>query len=111
MAYTKVANVEQIQCSSAICVKVPTENSQIAIAIVRDAKGDFHAIDDLCTHGQVSLSEGEVDGDCIECWAHGALFNLKTGQPSLPATEPVKVYPIRIDGTDILVDVEATDKE
>ena len=58
-----------------------------------------------CTHQDFSLSEGEVDEDEreIECWKHGSTFSLETGEPqSLPATKPVPVYDVRVDGDDVL---------
>jgi 3-phenylpropionate/trans-cinnamate dioxygenase ferredoxin subunit len=52
------------------------------------------------------LSEGDVEGCEIECWLHGSRFDLRTGKPSgPPATEPVPVYAVRVDGDDVLVDV------
>ena len=49
----------------------------------------------------------EVDGYTIECWLHGSCFDLRTGQPTgLPATEPVPVYPVKIEGDDVYVAVE-----
>jgi len=54
----------------------------------------------------VRLSEGDVEDCEIECWLHGSTFSLETGAPlNLPATEPVPVYPVTIDGDDVLVDV------
>ncbi|MGB3732192.1 non-heme iron oxygenase ferredoxin subunit [Microbacterium sp.] len=77
----------------------------VAIAIVKDSAGDIHAIGDRCTHGDVSLSEGFVEGDTLECWAHGSRFSLITGQPlNLPAYEPVPVYVVNVDGDDVLID-------
>ena len=77
------------------------------VAIVRDEEGHLHAIDDTCSHAQVSLSEGEVEGCAIECWVHGSRFDLRTGRPlSLPATEPVAVYPLSLNGQDVMVDVD-----
>jgi 3-phenylpropionate/trans-cinnamate dioxygenase ferredoxin subunit len=79
------------------------------LAIVRDEDGDVHAIADMCTHAMISLSEGEVDGCTIECWLHGSRFDLRTGEPTgLPAITPVDVYPVRIDGDDVLVDTSQT---
>jgi 3-phenylpropionate/trans-cinnamate dioxygenase ferredoxin component len=76
------------------------------LAVVRDEEGHVHAIDDTCTHAEVSLSEGEVEDCTIECWLHGSRFDLRTGQPTaLPAIRPVAVYPVTIDGDDVLVDV------
>jgi 3-phenylpropionate/trans-cinnamate dioxygenase ferredoxin subunit len=52
----------------------------------------------------VALSEGEVDGYTIECWLHGSCFDVRTGEPTnLPATEPVPVYPVIIQGDEVLV--------
>jgi 3-phenylpropionate/trans-cinnamate dioxygenase ferredoxin component len=75
------------------------------LAIVRVEDGTVHAIDDECTHGKVSLSEGEVDGCTIECWLHGSRFDLVSGRPTgLPATVPVKVHTVQVtDDGDVLV--------
>lgn len=77
----------------------------VPIAIVLDSAGDVHAIGDTCTHGDISLSEGFVEGETLECWAHGSAFSLRTGKPlNLPAYEPVPVYIVEIDGDDVLID-------
>ncbi|WP_320779784.1 non-heme iron oxygenase ferredoxin subunit [Streptomyces sp. CRN 30] len=78
------------------------------VAIVR-TEGDVFAINDICSHANVSLSEGEVDDCHIECWLHGSRFDLRSGKPdSLPATRPVPVYPVKIEGGSVLVDVRAS---
>ncbi len=77
----------------------------VAIAVVLDSNGEVHAIGDVCTHGDISLSEGFVDGETLECWAHGSAFSLRTGKPlNLPAYEPVPVFAVVIDGDDVLID-------
>ena len=53
----------------------------IAIAVVLDSTGTVHAIGDVCTHGDISLSEGFVEDGNLECWAHGSQFSLTTGKP------------------------------
>ena len=74
------------------------------IAIARDENGHVHAVNDTCTHANVSLSEGELDGCTLECWLHGSRFDLRTGEPSgLPATEPVATFPVEIRDGDIYV--------
>ena len=81
----------------------------VPIAIVLDGEGEIHAIGDTCTHGDISLSEGFVEGDTLECWAHGSAFSLRTGVPqNLPAFEPVPVYVVEIDGDDVLIDPTVT---
>jgi 3-phenylpropionate/trans-cinnamate dioxygenase ferredoxin subunit len=60
--------------------------------------GEIFAVDDLCTHADVSLSEGEVVDCTIECWLHGSAFSLRTGQPlSPPATRPLAVHTVVTD--------------
>ena len=86
---------------------VRVELDGVAVCVVRDSAGDIHAIGDTCTHGEISLAEGFVEDDAIECWAHGSQFELVTGRPrNLPAYEPVPVFPVTIDGDDVLVDVQ-----
>ena len=78
----------------------------VAVAVVR-TEGEVFAIHDVCSHANVALSEGEVDDQTIECWLHGSRFDLVTGAPTgLPATKPVPVYPVKIDGDDVLVAVK-----
>jgi 3-phenylpropionate/trans-cinnamate dioxygenase ferredoxin subunit len=73
------------------------------VAVVHTG-GEVFAINDICSHANVSLSEGEVEDCQIECWLHGSAFDLRTGKPSgLPATRPVPVYPVQIEGDDVLV--------
>ena len=78
---------------------------QIAVIRIED---DVYAIGDTCSHEDYSLSEGEVlVEECeIECWKHGSTFDLRTGEPrSLPATRPVPVYVVRLDGDDVMVEL------
>ena len=71
----------------------------IPVAMVRTGPGEVHAVHDICTHANVSLSEGELDGCTLECWLHGSRFNLITGAVSgPPALIPVAVYAVRLDG-------------
>ena len=74
------------------------------VSIVRAEDGSVHCIDDECTHGKVSLSEGEVSGCTIECWLHGSRFDLRTGEPlSPPATVPDTVHNVKIEDGDVHV--------
>ncbi|MGN6197530.1 non-heme iron oxygenase ferredoxin subunit [Humibacter sp.] len=81
----------------------------VPIALVKDSAGDIHAIGDTCTHGDISLSEGFIEGEAIECWAHGSQFSLLTGQPlNLPAYEPVPVFTVELVDGDIFIDPTIT---
>ena len=75
------------------------------VAIVQH-EGELFAIRDQCSHGRVMLSLGEVDDCTIECFAHGSRFDLRTGEAlDLPATQPVPVYPVKVEGDDVLVNL------
>lgn len=79
------------------------------VAVVRLAEREVHAVGDTCTHGQVSLSEGDVVGCELECWLHGSRFNLRTGVPSCPpAVTPVPVYAVRLDDDAVYISTTAT---
>ena len=68
----------------------------VEIALAHTPEG-FFAIEDTCTHAEVSLSEGELSDCSIECWMHGAKFDLRTGAAlTPPATVAVKTFPIDI---------------
>ena len=68
------------------------------VAIITTSDGDIHAIDDTCTHANVSLAEGELTGCMLECWLHGSVFDVRTGDPAnLPATVPVAVHQVTVD--------------
>ncbi len=84
--------------------KVEVEGKPVCLA---RSGGTVYAIGDLCSHADVSLSEGDVEDGKIECWLHGSLFDLATGQPAgLPATKPVPTYAVTVEGDDVLVDLE-----
>ena len=99
--FVKACAVDAVTDGSAVRVVV----DGIPLAIVR-SDGEVYAIHDVCSHANVPLSEGEIEDQTIECWLHGSRFDLVTGKPTgLPATQPVPVYPVKIDGDDILVAV------
>jgi 3-phenylpropionate/trans-cinnamate dioxygenase ferredoxin component len=82
---------------------------RIEIAVVNLGDGQFLAVDDICSHAEASLSEGEVDVDLetIECPRHGSTFDLRTGRPrSLPATIPIPTFAVKLEGDRILIEVE-----
>lgn len=81
----------------------------VPMAVVLDRNGEVHAIGDTCSHGQISLAEGFVEGDTLECWAHGSAFSLCTGVPqNLPAYEPVPVYVVEIKDGNVYIDPNVT---
>jgi 3-phenylpropionate/trans-cinnamate dioxygenase ferredoxin subunit len=74
------------------------------LAVVHADDDRVYAVYDECSHAQVALSEGELDGCTLECWLHGSRFDLRTGKPTgLPATDPVPVYPVEVRDGDVYV--------
>jgi 3-phenylpropionate/trans-cinnamate dioxygenase ferredoxin subunit len=72
----------------------------LEIALVNSEEG-FFAVNDICTHAEVSLSDGQLNGCLLECPMHGAEFDIKTGEAkSLPATKPLEVYQVVVEGID-----------
>lgn len=79
---------------------------------VFNVDGVFYAIDDHCTHGPGSLSEGYLDGFVIECNFHNGAFDIRTGEVvSPPCMIPVRTYPVVIEGDDVLIDAPAPSEQ
>jgi 3-phenylpropionate/trans-cinnamate dioxygenase ferredoxin component len=81
------------------------EGGEDGICLVR--LGDrYCALADRCSHADVRLSEGDIDPDecTVECWKHGSAFSLLDGEPqSLPATRPVAVFTVTVEGDEVVV--------
>lgn len=83
-------------------VLIEKNGKSICVARVGD---EVFAVDDTCTHSDASLSEGDVTGFKIECWLHGAEFDLRTGQAlTPPAVTPVKTYSVSVDGNSVTIE-------
>ena len=85
----------------------------VPVAVVR-IEDDVYAIGDICSHANVSLSEGEVwcDEKEIECPKHSSTFDLLTGEPvTLPATQPVPVFEARVVDGEVVVTVTSAERE
>jgi 3-phenylpropionate/trans-cinnamate dioxygenase ferredoxin subunit len=81
------------------------DGHRLAVIRIGDA---VYVIGDICTHQDISLSEGEVDPETchIECWKHGSSFSLVTGEPDVfPATRPVPVYRAWVDDGQVYVEI------
>ena len=100
---TELARVRADKLAPGTAIRLEGGPDGICLVRVGDA---VHALADRCSHADVRLSEGEVDPDecSVECWKHGSTFSLLDGQPqSLPATQPVAVYQVWVDGDEIVV--------
>ena len=84
-------------------VKVEKDGKTICVARVGD---EVFAVDDTCSHSDASLSEGDVADFKIECWLHGAEFDLRTGEAlTPPAVAPLHTYGVHVDGDSVTVEI------
>jgi 3-phenylpropionate/trans-cinnamate dioxygenase ferredoxin subunit len=76
--------------------------------LIANVDGCFHAMDDLCTHEDSSLSLGCLKGELVSCTLHGSRFSVITGEPmEEPATEPLRTWPVRVEGEEVQLGIEA----
>ena len=84
-------------------MRIEKDGKSVCVAKIGD---EVFAIDDTCTHSDASLSEGDITDFKIECWLHGAEFDLRTGQAlTLPATQALETYAVKIDGNSVTVEI------
>ena len=97
--YTKVASLSELSSGEMKMVTLGEEDILLA-----NVDGKIHAVSDLCSHADASLSDGYIEEGEVECPLQGSRFNLTTGEAlNLPADEPLKVYEIKVEGDDIFV--------
>ncbi len=107
-AFVKVCSVDDVAKGTTVSATI----DGLQIAIVHAEDGEFYAILDRCSHADVPLSEGDVEGCTLECWLHGSRFDLRTGKPSgLPATVPVPVYPVEVRDGFVFVSLSPRNSE
>ena len=106
MSFVKVCNLSDIPEEGALGVEI--DDTPVALARTGSADNpEVYALHDICSHAEVSLSEGEVYNHTIECWLHGSCFDLRTGKPTNPpATQPVPTYNVKIEGGEVFVSLE-----
>ena len=76
------------------------------VCLVHAEDGNFYALNDVCTHEEFSLSEGELWGLDVECPQHGSRFSLVNGKVTgLPAVIPATTYAVSVEDSDIYVEV------
>jgi 3-phenylpropionate/trans-cinnamate dioxygenase ferredoxin subunit len=99
MSYVKVCPLAEIAEDQ----PMPVQIDETPVVLVRSA-GSVYALNDICSHAEVSLSEGEVYNNTLECWLHGSCFDLRTGKPTNPpATQAVPTYRVKIEDDEVYV--------
>jgi 3-phenylpropionate/trans-cinnamate dioxygenase ferredoxin component len=104
MSFERACALSEVPEDEALGVTI----GSMDVAVARNGDEVF-ALQDLCSHAAVALSEGDVEDCTIECWLHGSRFDLRTGKPTgLPATEPVATFPVDVRDGDVYVDITTT---
>ena len=101
MAFVKVGKIEDVPPGSAKVYEVGGR----AVAVC-NVDGDLFAVDDVCTHDEGSLEQGDMDGFEIECPRHGARFDVRSGDvTALPAVVSIDTFKVRVEGDDVEIEV------
>ena len=102
MGFERVARVAEVPEGSGLCVT----RGELKIGIYRVGKA-FYAMENVCPHAGFPLSEGALQGTLICCPGHGWEFDVATGlAPGEVDEEPLARYPVRVEGNDLLIDVD-----
>lgn len=97
-----VAHARDIGHGRMWCVRLNTHHILIA-----NIKGTYYAVGGLCTHEDVSLCTGALQGETVKCPLHGSRFSVRTGSVlDGPAEDALMVYPVRVEGDDILISLQ-----
>lgn len=101
MARLELCSTDEVAEGSAIKV----EAGDLTVAVF-NVEGQFYVMDDLCTHGPGSLSEGYIEGDVIECPFHQGQFNIRTGEVVMPPCMIAqKTYVVTVEDGKVLIDI------
>lgn len=99
VTFHKVATTSDLDEDEAMQVIV--EGKELALI---NLGGELFALDDICTHAYASMSDGYIEGNCIECPLHGAQFDIRTGKAETPpATEDLGSYQVKIEDGDVFI--------
>jgi len=102
MAWARLGALSELEAGSGQRVEL-SDDEAVALIRTNDA---VYALVDCCTHEDYPLSEGFVEDGKVECALHGSCFDLETGHPDIPpAVTPVRTFPVKVDGDDVLVDL------
>ncbi len=83
------------------------EIGRTSLAVFHLDDGSWHATDNVCTHAFAMLTDGWLDGHEIECPLHAGRFDVRTGKGLCPPVdEPLRTFPVRIDGDAVMVQLE-----
>jgi len=100
--WTRVASLDQVEPGTLKGVRAGKE-----LLVLANVDGDVYALEDQCSHQDLPLSDGELDGEDLICIHHGARFDACSGRAKgLPAIRPVRAFPVEIRDGEVFVDLE-----
>lgn len=106
LKYTFIARADEVAVGYALQVIV---DGREPLALVRLHEGYF-VMDDTCTHGAASMSDGEVIGCEIECPFHSGRFDVRTGAvTAFPCTSALTVYPVKVEAGQVFAALGANE--
>lgn len=101
MAFEKIGNISEVPPGTAKVYEVGDRTVAVC-----NVGGELYAVDDVCTHDEGSLDQGDLEGFEIECPRHGARFDVRSGEvKALPAVLPIDTFKVRLQGKDIEIEV------
>ena len=101
MAFITIGKLADVPAGTVMVYEVG--DREIAVC---NADGTLYAIDNVCTHDEGSLDQGELIGHEVECPRHGARFDVRSGEVTeAPAVLPIDTFSVRVIGDDIEIEV------
>jgi nitrite reductase (NADH) small subunit len=101
--WVRVCSLAEAPADGAV---IEAEAQGIAVCLAR-VGGELSALDNWCPHRRGPLGQGWVEGNAVVCPWHSWTFDLRSGEAEFPVSERVAVFPVRVEGEDVLVDVSA----
>jgi len=102
LARHRVAAADELPIDSMKNVRI----GDLELCLAHADDGEFYALNDICTHEEFNLSDGELWGFDVECPQHASRFDLRDGHVTgLPAVIAARTYPVTVEGGDVYVDV------
>jgi 3-phenylpropionate/trans-cinnamate dioxygenase ferredoxin subunit len=97
--FVKAASTDELSPGQMKLVEMGEER-----ILLVNLEGEYHAVDEVCTHAFAPLSEGDLSGEEVECPLHGSVFSARTGEVlTPPAGDALIVYQVRVEGGDVLI--------
>ncbi len=101
LQYLEVADLDQLPSGERLFLEIDGNP-----VVVFNIAGNYFAMDDLCTHDDGPIGEGELDGHVVTCPRHGAKFDIRTGKAlALPAVQDLRTYPVKCENNKILLGI------